>query len=106
MTGAGDLDRRITVQRSVLVDNGYEEKPQWADLTTLWASHTAVSDGEKWAAGAVRTQITARFRVRYRPDITTKDRVSYDGRAYDIVAVKEIGRRQFTEITGGLADGE
>lgn len=104
MSGAGDLDRRISIERKTLIDNGYEETEAWAPVATLWASYSAISDGERFSAGADRADITARFRVRYRADITTKDRVSYAGQSFDIVAVKEVGRRQFTEITGGLVD--
>lgn len=104
MRGAGALDRRITIERAALVDDGYQEVEAWAPVATLWASHAAISDGERWAAGAARAVVNARFVIRHRADITTKDRVLYEGRAYNIVAVKEVGRRQFTEITGGLAD--
>lgn len=104
MSGAGDLDRRITIERPALVDDGYQETPDWAPVATLWASYHAISDGERFSGGAARSDITARFRVRYRADITTKDRVRYEGKPFNIVAVKEIGRRQWTEITGGLAD--
>lgn len=104
MSGAGALDRRITIERAALVDDGYQQIEAWGPVATLWASHTAISDGERWAAGAARAVVNARFVVRYRADITTKDRLIFKGRAFNIVAVKEIGRREFTEITAGLAD--
>lgn len=104
MSGAGALDRRITIERPALVDDGYQEREDWAPVATLWASYSAVSDGERFSAGAVRSDITARFRVRYRPDISPKDRVRYGDEAFDIVAVKEIGRREWTEITGALVN--
>lgn len=104
MTTAGDLDRRITLERRLPIDDGFQEVESWAGFAVVWASHTAVSDGEKWAAGAARADITARFRIRFRTDITTKDRVRYQGRPFNIVGMKEVGRREFLEITGGLAD--
>ena len=38
------------------------------------------------------------FRTRFIAGITTADRVSYDGNAYDIRELKEIGRRDGLEI--------
>lgn len=105
MTAAGDLDRRITLERRSLVDDGYQDVEGWAPFAVVWASHTAVSDGEKWAAGAARTDITARFRIRFRTDLTTADRVRYQGRPFNIVGIKEVGRREYLEITGALTDG-
>lgn len=99
--GAGKLDRRITIERFALVDDGYQEVSQWAPVAELWASATPISDGERWQAGQTQAFVSMRFVVRFRPDITTKDRVLYDGKVFNIVAVKEIGRREFTEITGG-----
>ncbi|TWI38231.1 phage head closure protein [Paracoccus sulfuroxidans] len=104
MSGAGDLDRRVTLERRTLVDDGYQEVETWAPVAVLWSSYTAVSDGERWAAGSVQADITARFKIRFRADVTTKDRVRYEGKVFNIVAVKEIGRRVFTEITGGLVN--
>ncbi|MNV91444.1 Phage head-tail joining protein [compost metagenome] len=38
------------------------------------------------------------FRIRYLPGITTADRVTYAGMAYDLKEVTEIGRRRGLEL--------
>lgn len=103
MIGAGALDRRIQFQRAVIVDDGLASAESWDDHgTPVWAAKTDVSDGERWRAGEVSANITTRFQVRwsqFSADITPKDRLTYDGRIYDIVGIKEIGRRVGLEIT-------
>lgn len=100
---AGGLDRRIVIERvSVTYDEFNAPVEQWSTLATVWASKVDVKDGERFRADAVSSEITTRFRIRYSTtvaDVSPRDRISYDGRLYDIVAVKEVGRREGIEIT-------
>jgi SPP1 family predicted phage head-tail adaptor len=100
---AGALDRRIQFRRARMVDDGFTTAEQWEDLGgTIWAKKMDVSDGERWRAQSVAANITARFTVRYSTltaAITAKDRLVCEDRDYDISGVKEIGRRQWLEIT-------
>ncbi len=104
---AGSLDRRVEIQRATLADNGLEEVPSWAELTTVWANFWPVSDGEKWRAGVVEGREIARFTIRYSDDaadVTGADRLVFEGRAWGITGVKEIGRKRWLEITAEVAD--
>ncbi|WP_434096016.1 head-tail adaptor protein [Thioclava kandeliae] len=80
---------------------GQEET--WADLgSPVWASRRDVSDGEKAAAGGVFSTVSARFQIRsstFSRGITAKDMLTCDGREWEIVGIKEIGRRDRIEIT-------
>lgn len=99
------LDRRVTLLRAAVVDDGLQSGPDWDEpvtLGTVWASKADISDGERWRAGQVQAHVTTRFRLRWSSvtaGLTAKDRVTCEGRTYDIVAVKEIGRREGVEIT-------
>jgi len=101
--GAGQLDRRITIERSTVTRNALNEEVRtWAPVATVWASKSDVRDEERWAAHEVAAEVTTRFRVRWQPalaDLSPEDRVIYEGREYSINAVKEIGRREGLEIT-------
>lgn len=100
MLAAGALDRRITVERaSVTVDDFGGEVPTWSTLGEVWAEVTPISDGERWRAAEVAADVTTRFRIRWGLGVVVEDRVTYDGRTYNIVGVKEIGRRVGQEIT-------
>jgi SPP1 family predicted phage head-tail adaptor len=100
---ASSLDRRITIRRATYTTNDFGEAvPTWADLATVWASKEDIRDGERFAAQEVAASITTRFRIRYSNvvcDVSPKDRVVFGGRVYNIMAVKEIRRREGLEIT-------
>ncbi len=99
---AGKLDRRVTIERATMADDGFGQTPTWAELATVWASRRDVSDAERFASGEVSAQITTRFRIRWSSvvaGIDPRDRLICEGRTYDIAAVKEIGRREGLEIT-------
>ena len=68
----------------------------WQPFATVWASKLDVSDGERVAAAEVSAQITTRFQIlwsRSVADVSPRDRCECQGLTYDIVAVKELGRR-------------
>lgn len=107
---AGELDRRITLQRAVMVPNSLNELvPQWADLATVFAQYLPISDGERIRAQQVGAFATARFRVRWSAltaGLTAKDRIVFEGQVFEIAGVKELQRRVGVEITAAaLVDG-
>ncbi len=54
---------------------------------------------ERFAAGQVTAAAVVTFELRWRDDITAKDRLAFDGRTYEIVAPpREIGRRVGLEL--------
>lgn len=105
MPGAGELDRRITVQRSTSTPDAFNEPIEtWSDLTTVWARRQDVSDGERFAAGQVGSSLLTRFVVRSSSvsrSITPVDRILHDGTIWNILGAKETadGRNRFIEIT-------
>lgn len=106
---AGKMDRRITLQRASETDDGFSSAGEktWSDLATVWAEVEQISDGERWRAGAVEATVTHRFRIRYSSavsDLGPEDRVLYQGREFNISAVKELGRRKKLEITASAED--
>lgn len=100
---AGRLDRRVQFRRATMAHDGLASVETWANYgSAQWAEKTDISDGEKWRAGSVGASVTTRFRVRWSTvmsELTPKDRLVCDGRDYDIVGIKEIGRRNSLEIT-------
>lgn len=102
---AGDLDRRVTLQRMTTATSDFSTEPRqsgWTALAVVWAAFRPVSDGEKWRAGMVEAREVARFTIRHSPDVSDlsgKDRLMFDGNAWGIMGVKELGRREWLEIT-------
>lgn len=100
---AGRLDRRITILRDAPVNNSFNEPVSvWGDHAIVWAGFKPVSDGEKWASGQTLASAIVRFTVRWSSqvsDVDPRDRITFDGRTYDILGIKEVGRREYLEIT-------
>lgn len=100
---AGRLDRRITLRRATSSTDAFNEPVYaWATLATVAAMVTPVSDSEQWRAGETLASKLTRFTIRYSSTVANvdpRDRIQYGGREYDVHGVKEIGRREFLEIT-------
>lgn len=107
---AGRLDRRITLERfSTTVDAYNEPVKAWGVFASVAASYEPLSDGERFRAGETAATASARFVIRYSravADTSPKDRLTFEGNAWEIVRVKEIGRREGLEISATVrADG-
>ena len=97
---AGKLDRRITIERATTVTDAFgAEIATWSPVATVWAAYQPVSDGERLRAAEVGASLTARFTIRWGHDVTVEDRIVFDGRTFEVVGVKEIGRREGQEIS-------
>lgn len=105
---AGDLDRRVTIQRFTSTEGPLNEPVEnWGDIATVWARRRDASDSQKIeyiAAGQVGAFIVARFTIRssvVARSVTPVDRILHDGKVWDIKGVKEAdeGRHRFIEIT-------
>ena len=100
---AGKLDRTVTLRRASTTQSGFNTPVSaWADLATVRASKHDVSDAERARAGQESAIMITRFQVRYAAQISNldpRDQLVCEGRKYQIVAVKELGRRVGLEIT-------
>lgn len=93
MTSAGDIRRRVTIERATITTNPMNEQIKtWADLVTCWAAREDVSDKETIAAGELGASLGARFTVRRNSlteTVTPADRLRHDGAVWNIQAVRE-----------------
>ncbi len=99
---AGDLDRRIAIRRATFAPNAFNEPvATWSELVTVWAARRDASASERYRAQEVGAEISLRFTIRWSlgvADVNPRDRIAFEGRDYDITAVRDIGRRQWREI--------
>lgn len=88
---AGALDQRVVIERLV---EGYDELGQpindWLPIVTTWASVSPLTGREYLAAAALVSEVTARIRMRYRPGITSRDRIVHEGTTYNIVSLADM----------------
>lgn len=101
---AGSLDRRVTVQvlSNRAQDASGQEIEEWTPLLTAWMGKRDIRADERFAGAQVVAEIDAVFVSRWwramaevRPDT---HRLSYDGRIWNIVGIREIGRHEGLEF--------
>lgn len=89
---AGDLDRRILIQRPVEVRNESGEViTGWVDVAAVWAGFKRVSGTDEFKAEQRSSRQQVNFTIRYRQGIDPKMTVVYDGDRYEIEDVGEFG---------------
>ncbi len=97
---AGDLDRRISVQRQdVIGDDGFgNEITAWVTYAERWASFTQSGGREFFAQAALQSDRRVVFRCRWVEGVTPDHRVACDGVLYNIVEARRIGRKIALEL--------
>lgn len=100
---AGRMDRRLRIAQGSYQSGQLQTTLVWAeDGPTVWAEKLEISDGERARQSGQEAAATTRFRIRWSAAVAglnPKDRVVCEGRTYDVVGVKELGRREGLEIT-------
>lgn len=95
------MDRRITIEReSETVKPSGGVVKSWTSVATVWAEVLQQSASEFFTGYGEAETGTVIFRVRYRPGITTADRVNCNGTSYGLTEIKELGRRDALELRG------
>lgn len=111
MIPAGSLDRRVTFLRRWLETRASGELRErfedrgvgaWRPVANAWAQRRDGTGRESTTDGVEIATRPAVFRVRYRADLTTADRLR-DGRGdgdpvYEILSIAEIGRREGLDL--------
>lgn len=96
---AGSLDRVVIVQRASETQDQFGGKSAgWADLATVRAQLIQSATSEFMQAGGEQAERVLAFRIRWVSDLRNADRVVFEGAPYEVIEVKEIGRRRGLEL--------
>lgn len=96
---AGKLDRTIAIERKTeTITPSGGVVTAWTNLATVRAEIVQQSASEFLTGFGEAETGTVVFRVRYLADLTTADRITYEGTAYDLKEIAEIGRRRGLEL--------
>ena len=106
MTTASDLNQRIRVDVRVKADNTRGELTYtyvpWPKVPggMLWAQVTPLRGREFFAAAQSQSEVTTRFRVRYRTGFDETMRIFWKGRYYDIkgIPIEVEGGREWIDL--------
>lgn len=98
---AGRLSHRIKFQRRQAGDDSFgSPNGEWQDLAECWAAVEPLTGREYFAAQQVQADTAVRITIRYQTSLsglTTKDRVVFGNRTFDIRSVIDV-RERHTEL--------
>lgn len=85
---AGKLRHQVQIQRkAVTADSNFGGMVEtWEDLSKPWAEVVPLQGRELVNAQAVNAEVTTRITIRFT-DITTADRILFDGKYYNLQSV-------------------
>ena len=94
------MDRRILIlQRSTSTDAWNQNLGSYVQVLEVWAEVKDLGAKEREEADQRVTVNPKIFTIRYRSEVSTKHRISYDGDIYQITGITEIGRKEGLRIT-------
>ena len=103
----GRLDRRISIlQRSTGTDAWNQNLGSYVQVLEVWAEVRDQGAKEREEADQRVTVNPKIFTIRYRSEVSTKHRISYDGDIYQITGITEIGRKEGQRITAVARDND
>jgi len=82
----GFLNRRLEIEVMALGING---EVAWTPLATVWGGIAQVSPTERDTDGRIVGVARWRITIRWRPDVTSANRILYDGRIFRLVATAD-----------------
>lgn len=89
-----NLNKLVHIQRrGHLQDTTGQTRETWQDQAEVWASIRPVSGREYYAASGERGEVTHEILLRFGVTLAPKDRITFDGRVFDIVSVFNLNER-------------
>lgn len=101
MLGAGQLNRRITIQRPSRADNAHGGAvTSWMDVTGAWAQMIPLRGGEALQEAVLRDVQLWKVTIRFRTEVSTDWRILFKGEALNIrTCADPDGRRRWLVMT-------
>jgi len=96
---AGALRHRVEIQSASTTNDAGDVERTWSTDETTNAHVEHLSGEERYEAGKQTGAVEARFKMRYR-DITTDQRLKWNGNTYDILGAYDpngLGREVIVE---------
>lgn len=97
---AGDLRERIVIEQVATTRDAVGGQVEtWSNLATLWARVQPTSASERFYRQATNAAAGWKISIRYRTDITTKMRIVWGSRRFEIRGVQNIDeQKRFLEL--------
>lgn len=87
---AGEMDYRIRIEGRVDVPDAIgHPTPTWSEVATVWGGVQYLSGREVMQSGRPIVSEQARVFTRYRADVSTANRLFFDGKVWNITYVRK-----------------
>lgn len=92
---AGTLRHSVTIQSpsGEEKDDRGEVVPNYGDVATVWAEVMPLAGAERIQAATISPELTHRVSMRQRSDLTSRERLVWGERIFEIVSVMDVGER-------------
>lgn len=92
---AGDLRERVAIEQvSTSRDAVGGIVETWSGIAEVWARVMPMSQRESWYRQQMNASAAWKIHMRWRPDVTTKHRVRWDSRTFEIRGVANPDERK------------
>jgi len=106
---AGELRHQVSVQiKPTGKDEHGNVRTDWTEVAKVWTKKEDLSGRELFAAQAAQSEVTTRFRLRYRKDIVPHMRLVLGSTVYKVESVldrKGTKRELQLMCSSGLTNG-
>lgn len=93
------MNRRITLETASTADDSGAPEDSFTTLATVWAAREDVTGDEKFRGAEVMGIQRTTWHIRYRDDLTERDRITEFGLHYDIESLADPdGAKRFLEV--------
>lgn len=91
---AGTLRRQVVIEQPSGAQNGLGEPAQsWSEVATVPAHIEPMGGREALVAGQLNAMSSYAIRLRFYPGLSTRMRVRYGDRVFEIVTVQNVDER-------------
>lgn len=94
MTVVGNLRHRVIIQGKQTTPDGMGGFVEaWQDIATVWGDVRPLRGQERYVAQQAVSEVTHKVTIRYMSGIAPGNRILFDGRVFDILAVINVAER-------------
>ena len=92
---AGNYDKPMRLQEATETNTQGTVTAVWANVAEMWCSLTPLAGREYFLAQSVNSEVTHVVRTWWRADVTptSKMRLTYDSRTFEILSVVDVDER-------------
>jgi len=95
----GSLTERVTIQAVTEAEDAYgTHAASWGTFATVWAAFEPLKAYEKYQAAQLQTPVTHKVTMRYLSGLTTKHRILWGTRVFNIVEVINVNEQDVLHV--------